>query len=312
LIVSPYDAKPFPYNRDVVNTADLRLGRLHCTAEICPDSPMNMSRPTLISSLQNEMSTRSKDLSREQIASRLDAAFAGLDPQRRIGLLRETIDGRIVFTTSFGVEDQAITHLIANSNIEIDFVTLDTGRLFPETYDVWTATEERYGIRIRAFYPDNAAVESFIDLYGINGFYRSQDARNVCCQTRKVLPLGRALFGAAAWITGLRAEQSEHRQGFAFVTSDAQRYLIKANPLFDWSREDVVDYIAANEIPNSKLHVQGYLSIGCAPCTRALQPGEPERAGRWWWENEAGKECGLHLNADGRLVPAKRLDGQKP
>jgi phosphoadenosine phosphosulfate reductase len=216
---------------------------------------------------------------------------------QRLAAAARLVDGRIVFTTSFGLEDQAITHAIceADPGLPIDIVTLDTGRLFPETYDLWHRTEERYGRRIRAFSPDRTAIEGLIADQGINGFRRSVDSRKACCHIRKVEPLRRALAGAAAWITGLRAEQSPNRAGVPLAEADEAFGLVKINPLADWRREDLVRYIADQDVPYNPLHDRGYPSIGCAPCTRAVRVGEPERAGRWWWEDEAKKECGLHV-----------------
>jgi phosphoadenosine phosphosulfate reductase len=235
--------------------------------------------------------------------------MSGADLPDRLALLPKHIDGRLVFTTSFGLEDQAITHAIFASGLDlyVELVTLDTGRLFPETYDLWAQTEERYGRRITAVSPDRSAVENFVAQHGINGFRQSLDARKACCGIRKVEPLGRALAGAAAWITGLRAEQSSFRAAVPLAEQDRTYGLIKVNPLADWSRQDLVRYVVDNAIPYNPLHDRGYPSIGCAPCTRALRLGEPERAGRWWWENEAKKECGLHL----RPVPSSPQDGPK-
>ena len=238
----------------------------------------------------------------ESVIEDLAARFAGLTPLERLRALRRSVDGPIVFTTSLGLEDQAITHLIFANDLGVDVVTLDTGRLFPETYAVWAETEERYGRRISPVYPRHDALETLIAEQGINGFYTSVDARKACCGVRKVEPLERALRGAAAWVTGVRADQSVHRESLAFVSWDARHGLIKANPLFDWTRDAVKAFVAEHDIPVSALHARGFLSIGCAPCTRAVQPGEPERAGRWWWEDEAKKECGLHVGPDGRLV----------
>lgn len=229
-------------------------------------------------------------------------------PIERLLDLHKNVSGRIVFTTSFGIEDQALTHLIADSGLDVDIVTLDTGRLFQQTYDVWRATEQRYGRRIRAFYPERDHLEALVAQQGINGFYESVDSRHTCCDVRKVLPLARALAGAKAWITGLRASQSAERQAADFVTFDAARDLLKANPLLDWSRDDVVAFTQANDVPLNALHAQGFPSIGCAPCTRAIEPWEDERAGRWWWET-SNKECGLHVGPDGRLVRASASSG---
>ena len=229
------------------------------------------------------VSSEQMDAAGASRADRLNVGFASLDAIQRIRLLREQVPGRLVFTTSFGLEDQALIHLIASADVDVQVVTLDTGRLFPQTYDVWAATEERYGMRIRAIQPDAQAVEDFISDYGINGFYASKAAREACCAVRKRAPLSRGLKGAAAWITGLRAEQSEHRRGMRFVSQETAPSLLKANP-------------------SNPLHQRGFLSIGCAPCTRAVAPGEPERSGRWWWEESGNAECGLHVTADGRLV----------
>jgi thioredoxin-dependent adenylylsulfate APS reductase len=228
-------------------------------------------------------------------ASALARLLADMSPAQRIAQLRREIAGKIVFTTSFGLEDQAILHLLAEHGGDIDVVTLDTGRLFPETYALWAQTERRYGRRIRTLHPRHDDLEALIERQGINGFYESRQARIACCAVRKVEPLNRALAGAQAWIAGLRADQSAHRQDMALVTAEADRGLIKLNPLFDWTREELLDFISANDIPVNPLHAKGFASIGCAPCTRAIAPGEPERAGRWWWEDESKKECGLHV-----------------
>lgn len=232
----------------------------------------------------------------------LTARFAGLSALERLRALRETVAGRIVFTTSLGLEDQAITHLIFSNGLAIDVVTLDTGRLFPETYTVWAETEARYGCRIAPVYPRHDALEALVAGQGIDGFYRSVEARRACCGVRKVEPLVRALAGAGAWVTGLRAEQSAHRTALAFASWEARHGLMKANPLLDWTRAEVEAFVSEHDVPVNALHAQGFPSIGCAPCTRAVVSGEPERAGRWWWETEGKQECGLHVGADGRLV----------
>jgi phosphoadenosine phosphosulfate reductase len=231
--------------------------------------------------------------------------IGGATPAERLASLRAAVPGRILFTTSFGIEDQAIAHLIFTLKLDIEVATLDTGRLFPATYDLWAETEERYGVRIRSFHPDEAALAAFVADAGINGFYHSRAARTDCCFVRKVEPLGRALAGASAWVTGLRADQSDEREAVALAGWDEERRLIKLNPLFDWTRDDVAAFCAAENVPVNQLHAQGFLSIGCQPCTRAVKPGEPERAGRWWWETDEARECGLHVGADGRLVRTK-------
>ncbi len=228
-------------------------------------------------------------------AAGLNTSLAGLNLAQRLAAIRYAVDGTVVFTTSFGLEDQVILHHIYEAGLDIDVVTLDTGRLFPETYTTWEETERHYGRRIRAIYPEHGALERLVASQGINGLYRSKEARAACCDVRKVEPLARALAGAHGWITGLRADQSAARGSLSLVTPEHQRNLLKFNPLIDWSRQAVQDFATARRIPTNPLHQKGFLSIGCAPCTRAVRPGEPERAGRWWWEDESKKECGLHV-----------------
>jgi len=227
-------------------------------------------------------------------APRLAAGFGALDLFERLRAVRDEVDGAIVFTTSFGLEDQAIAHAIFARDLAIEVVTLDTGRLFPETHELWAETERRYGRRVRAVVPDHRAVEDFVARHGIDGFRSSVDARYACCGVRKVEPLRRALQGAAAWITGVRAEQSVDRAAMSYAAIDPLHRLLKVNVLLDWTRARVVDFVHAHRIPYNPLHDRGFLSIGCAPCTRAVKAGEAERAGRWWWEREEKKECGLH------------------
>ena len=225
---------------------------------------------------------------------------------KRLARIRAVVQGRIVFTTSFGIEDQAIGHAIFAQGLEIEVVTLDTGRLFPETYELWTRMERRYGQRILAYYPDRAKLEALVARQGIDGFFASFDARRACCVIRKVEPLGHALAGAAAWITGLRADQSDDRAGTPLAAIDTDHRLIKVNPLFDWTRDQVLSFVRGHGVPYNSLHDRGFSSIGCAPCTRAITPGEPERAGRWWWEQEEKKECGLHWPRNSRIaLPAR-------
>jgi phosphoadenosine phosphosulfate reductase len=225
---------------------------------------------------------------------RLKNGSAWLDLPERLVAARREISGRIVLTTSFGIEDQAIAHTIFTEGLEIDVVTLDTGRLFPETLEVWGETERRYGRRIRGLLPDQESIETLVARDGVNGFRSSLEARLACCALRKVEPLGRALAGASAWITGLRADQSAGRAQMSYASLDRQHGIVKVNPLFDWSRDRVAAFVHDCRVPYNSLHDRGFLSIGCAPCTRAVTPGEPERAGRWWWEQEEKRECGLH------------------
>jgi phosphoadenosine phosphosulfate reductase len=239
------------------------------------------------------------------------SALSRREPGAALAAFRQAATGRIVFTTSFGIEDQAITHLIREAGLKIEIVTLDTGRLFPETYDVWQATEERYGFRVKAYSPDAKAVQALVADQGINGFYLGVEARKACCGVRKVAPLALALDGAAGWVTGLRGDQSANRASAALIERDEARGLLKLNPLIGWSREEVVTFTRDNSVPVNALHDRGFLSIGCAPCTRALRPGEPERAGRWWWEDETKKECGLHVTGNGVLTRAHASEARR-
>ena len=241
------------------------------------------------------------------IASVLRARFVAADLFERLAMAAGTFTPRIVFTTSLGLEDQAIAHAIFTQDLDIDVVTLDTGRLFPETYELWAETERRYGRRIRGLSPDAVRLEALVAEQGIDGFRASIDARRACCAVRKVAPLARALAGASGWITGLRAEQSPDRALLDFVVVDQAYGVLKINPLYDWTRDRLVAFVQAHEVPYNPLHDRGFLSIGCAPCTRAVAPGEPERAGRWWWEQSDRRECGLHRSPEGSAVASPVL-----
>lgn len=234
-------------------------------------------------------------------APHLAQRLALLSLADRLIEIRRAVPGRIVLTTSLGLEDQALTHAVLSQRLDIEVVTLETGRLFAQTYDVWAATEARYGQRIRAFYPDTDALEALVARDGINGLRQTVDARKACCAVRKIAPLRRALAGASAWITGLRADQSPDRMQAGLVEEATDFGVLKLNPLIDWSRAAIEAYVTAHDIPVNALHAQGFLSIGCAPCTRAVASGETERAGRWWWEQVERKECGLHAAPDGSL-----------
>ncbi len=229
------------------------------------------------------------------LADDLAARLRPLALSERLALIDATVGGRLVFTTSFGLEDQALTHGLRMAKSRAEIVTIDTGRLFPETYDTWAETEAAYGFRIRAYVPEREAEESFVAESGINGFRHSVAARQACCGFRKVEPLGRALAGAAGWLTGLRAGQSANRAETPLAEADPVRGLIKLNPIADWTREALAELIRQNYVPYNVLHDRGFPSIGCAPCTRAVKVGEPERAGRWWWEQAGKQECGLHV-----------------
>jgi phosphoadenosine phosphosulfate reductase len=200
---------------------------------------------------------------------------------------------KLVFSTSFGQEDQAITYAIASQKLPIEIFTLDTGRQFQESYELIDLTVKKLGFNLTTFFPQTAAVEELVAKKGFNSFYTSVENRKECCFIRKIEPLNRALQGADVWITGLRAEQSENRADMPMIEWDAQKNLYKINPLIDWSFETLEKYLTEHKIPQNPLHKKGFLSIGCAPCTRAISEGEHPRAGRWWWENSQ-KECGLH------------------
>jgi len=200
----------------------------------------------------------------------------------------------VALASSFSAEDMVLTDLIARNALPIDVFTLDTGRLPGETYALMERVREHYGLRLEVYYPDGRALEAYVRDHGVNAFYRSVELRRRCCAIRKTEPLSRALAGRRAWITGLRRAQGVTRREVALEEQDTAHGLPKFNPLADWSDSDVWGYIRARHVPYNPLHDRGYPSIGCAPCTRAIAPGEDMRAGRWWWENPEHKECGLH------------------
>jgi len=218
---------------------------------------------------------------------------ASFSIEETLAFLANEYKDKVVFSTSFGQEDQVITALIAKSDLPINIFTLETGRLFKETYDVFHKNQKKYKKDIKVYFPEAAAVEKLLETKGPNSFYDSVENRKECCFIRKVAPLTKALKGNAIWITGLRAEQSENRNSLDLFEYDAHFDIIKFNPLLKWTLEDVQKYIDDNNVPQNALHKQGFVSIGCAPCTRAISEGEDIRAGRWWWES-SHKECGLH------------------
>lgn len=225
----------------------------------------------------------------------LNEQLEGKSVEDGLRLLSTEYPGRVIFTTSFGIEDQVITHKIFTDEIPVRVITLDTGRLFRETYDLFAATIARYGRRIELFFPDYRDVEVMVTGKGPFSFYDSKDNREECCRIRKVEPLNRALKGMECWVTGIRAGQSGKRSEMNTVEYDDARDMVKYNPLLDWSLEEVEKYIKENRIPYNILHDRGYPSIGCEPCTRPVLKGEDIRSGRWWWENDGLRECGLHL-----------------
>ena len=213
--------------------------------------------------------------------------------EETLSFLANIYPNQVVFSTSFGQEDQVITDFIGQNQLPITVFTLDTGRLFQETYDVFHKTVKKYKNEIKTYFPDTAAVEALLNEKGPNSFYDSVENRKECCFIRKVAPLTKALKGNAIWITGLRAEQSDNRSDLNFFEYDAHFDIIKFNPLLKWTLLQVEEYLEKNNVPQNSLHKQGFVSIGCAPCTRAILPGEDIRAGRWSWES-SHKECGLH------------------
>jgi phosphoadenosine phosphosulfate reductase len=227
------------------------------------------------------------------IIQSLSEKTKGFSIEETLAFLANEYKDKVVFSTSFGQEDQVITDLIAKNDLPITIFTLDTGRLFQETYDVFHKTLKKYKKEIKVCFPEAAAVEKLLEAKGPNSFYESVENRKECCFIRKVAPLTKALKGNAIWITGLRAEQSENRNDLSLFEYDEKFEIIKFNPLLKWSLKEVEDYLEKNNVPQNPLHKQGFVSIGCAPCTRAITPGEDIRAGRWWWES-SHKECGLH------------------
>lgn len=229
----------------------------------------------------------------ETLAS-LNAAIEGKSEIESLAILAELFPGEVVFSTSLGYEDQVISDLILKNNINIGIFTLDTGRLFAETYMTLQKTNNRYDTKIKVYYPQTDAVENLVSTKGPLSFYESIENRKECCFIRKVEPLNRALKGAKIWVTGIRAEQSGNRHDMPRLEWDEAHQLFKFHPILHWSFEEVKQYVKSNGIPYNPLHDKGFVSIGCAPCTRAIQEGEDFRAGRWWWEDESKKECGLH------------------
>ncbi len=211
-----------------------------------------------------------------------------------IGYILNHFGDQIILSTSLGLEDQVLTEMVLRQKRDTEVFTLDTGRLFPETYDLIARTNKHFGIRMKTYFPEPQKVEEMVSRHGINLFYDSVENRKQCCAIRKVQQLPRAFAGKEAWICGLRKDQSVSRFFNKMVEWDAHNGLIKINPLINWSEKEVRDYVKLHNIPYNLLHDRGFPSIGCEPCTRAIEPGEDIRAGRWWWENEVHKECGLH------------------
>lgn len=224
----------------------------------------------------------------------LNRQFSNQKPEEVIRWFLNEYGNRVALSSSLGAEDQVLTDMIKKISVEARIFTLDTGRLFPETYDLIQRTNEKYNTRIEILFPDYKQVEKMVNEKGINHFYESVENRKLCCGIRKIEPLKRAFSTLDAWICGLRAGQSVTRQNVHIVEWDDNNGLLKVNPLARWSERDVWDYIHAHEVPYNPLHDEGFPSIGCQPCTRAVKPWEDVRAGRWWWEQPQSKECGLH------------------
>lgn len=224
--------------------------------------------------------------------------------EEAIQILVHAFPNAVTFSTSFSYEDQVITDIIHRHQLPVSLFTLDTGRLFPETYSTWSRTLEFYQTSVKAYYPDAAEISDYVEANGPNAFYESVALRSACCHIRKVVPLKKALQGQAVWITGLRAEHSPARQDLTTLEWDEANQIIKYHPLLYWNTATVKDYIHQHHIPYNPLHDKGFISIGCAPCTRAVREGEDFRAGRWWWEDNSKKECGLHSHQSTKTTEA--------
>lgn len=229
--------------------------------------------------------------------SKIENLISGKSIEDALEALTNAFPGEVVFSTSFGYEDQMITHFIFSNDIPIKIFTLDTGRLFSETYSVWNSTLDRYKKPIEVYYPEAKKVEEMVSKKGPLSFYESVENRKECCFIRKVEPLKRALKGNNIWITGIRAEQSGNRKEMSQLEWDSENKIIKYHPLLHWTFDEVKAHVKKHNIPYNPLHDRGFVSIGCAPCTRAIKPGEDFRAGRWWWESNDKKECGLHVHS---------------
>lgn len=239
----------------------------------------------------------------------LSNLLPGLPIPQALEFLANQYPGKVTFSSSFSFEDQVITHDILSNHFNISIFTLDTGRLFAETYSVWNTTNDRYNTQVKAYYPNHQLIEDFVNMKGPNSFYESVENRKGCCFIRKVEPLKRALSGNAIWVTGLRAEHSSARQDLSTLEWDETNQVVKYHPLLHWSTDEVAAYIRRFNIPYNPLHDRGFVSIGCAPCTRAIRPGEDFRAGRWWWEDENKKECGLHGSQEPGVVSLEPGNG---
>lgn len=239
-----------------------------------------------------------RSLPREEkvaLAAKWNGQFLHGEPEKALGFFLTEFAGHAALSSSLSYEDQALTDMMVKIRKEARIFTLDTGRQFPETYELIDRTNMTYGIKLEVYFPDFHKVQEMVREHGINLFYDSVELRHLCCNIRKVEPLKRALVGVDVWISGLRREQSVTRANMQMVEYDSADDVVKLNPLILWTEQQVKDYIHANAVPYNKLHEQGFPSIGCQPCTRAVKPGENIRAGRWWWEDPDHRECGLHV-----------------
>jgi len=230
---------------------------------------------------------------REQIEA-LNQRYSQATAEELLSGFLDEFKGKIALSSSLGIEDQVLTHIVCNIDKTTKIFTLDTGRLFPETYDLIHRTNHKYGIKLSVYFPEASQVEEMVNTKGINLFFESVENRKLCCNIRKIQPLKRAFAGLEVWICGLRREQSVTRHDMQRIEWDKANGIIKLNPLIDWTEEEVWKFVKDHGIPYNPLHDKGYPSIGCQPCTRAIFSGEDIRAGRWWWENPDTKECGLH------------------
>jgi len=236
-----------------------------------------------------------------QLVKDLNERLKGLSAQEILTFFITEYTGKLALGSSLGAEDQVLTDMIARIDKSAKIFTLDTGRVFAETYQTLQETNEKYGINIEIYFPDSEKVEQMVNEKGINLFYNSIENRKTCCQVRKIEPLKRAMGDVDVWVTGIRREQSITRILTEIVEYDAINDKIKINPLLEWTEEDIWNYIKEHDVPYNALHDQGFPSIGCEPCTRAIEDGEDIRAGRWWWESPEQKECGLHKRTNGQV-----------
>ena len=237
----------------------------------------------------------------EHLVKELNERVSGFSAQEVLRFFIHEYEGKLALGSSLGAEDQVLTDMIAKIDPTTKIFTLDTGRVFPETYQTLHDTNNKYGINVEVYFPNSEKVERMVNEKGINLFYESVENRKTCCHIRKIEPLKRAMMDVDVWVTGIRREQSITRILTEVVELDPINNRIKINPLLDWTEDDLWDYIREHDVPYNKLHDKGFPSIGCEPCTRAIQQGEDVRAGRWWWEAPEQKECGLHQRKNGQL-----------